>query len=118
MAELVERGKMRNIGLSEAAPATVRRAHAVQPLAAVQSAGRATPRAECRRSAASSGSASSPTGRAGKCGRLDVNDPRARHPGRRDARAAPAPGECPASRHAARRLALPSWDHALPDRRR
>ena len=37
MAELVEQGKVRHIGLSEAAPATIRRAHAVHPLTAVQS---------------------------------------------------------------------------------
>ena len=36
MAELVEQGKVRHIGLSEAAPATIRRAHAVHPIAAVQ----------------------------------------------------------------------------------
>jgi aryl-alcohol dehydrogenase-like predicted oxidoreductase len=36
MAELVEQGKVRYIGLSEAAPETIRRAHAVHPLAAVQ----------------------------------------------------------------------------------
>lgn len=36
LAELVEAGKVRHIGLSEAAPATIRRAHAVHPLAAVQ----------------------------------------------------------------------------------
>jgi aryl-alcohol dehydrogenase-like predicted oxidoreductase len=37
MARLVERGKARAIGLSEAAPETIRRAHAVYPIAAVQS---------------------------------------------------------------------------------
>jgi len=37
MARLVEGGKARAIGLSEAAPETVRRAHAVYPIAAVQS---------------------------------------------------------------------------------
>ena len=37
MAQLVERGKVRALGLSEAAPATIRRAHAVHPIAAVQS---------------------------------------------------------------------------------
>lgn len=37
MADLVAAGKIRHIGLSEAAPATIRRAHAVHPLAAVQS---------------------------------------------------------------------------------
>jgi aryl-alcohol dehydrogenase-like predicted oxidoreductase len=37
MAELVKEGKIRHIGLSEAAPDTVRRAHAVHPIAAVQS---------------------------------------------------------------------------------
>jgi aryl-alcohol dehydrogenase-like predicted oxidoreductase len=37
LAELVAQGKVRSIGLSEAAPATIRAAHAVHPLAAVQS---------------------------------------------------------------------------------
>ncbi|MEU1898485.1 aldo/keto reductase [Nocardiopsis dassonvillei] len=36
LGELVTAGKVRHIGLSEAAPATIRRAHAVHPLAAVQ----------------------------------------------------------------------------------
>jgi aryl-alcohol dehydrogenase-like predicted oxidoreductase len=36
MAELVQAGKVRHLGLSEAAPATIRRAHAVHPIAAVQ----------------------------------------------------------------------------------
>ncbi|HEY3333392.1 MAG TPA: aldo/keto reductase [Capsulimonadaceae bacterium] len=35
--ELISEGKVRYFGLSEAAPATIRRAHAVQPLAALQS---------------------------------------------------------------------------------
>jgi len=37
VADLVAAGKVRHFGLSEAAPATVRRAHSVQPVAAVQS---------------------------------------------------------------------------------
>ncbi|MFS0793509.1 aldo/keto reductase [Microbacterium sp. 1P10AE] len=37
MSELVSEGKVRHIGLSEASAATIRRAHAVHPLAAVQS---------------------------------------------------------------------------------
>jgi aryl-alcohol dehydrogenase-like predicted oxidoreductase len=37
MAELVKEGKVRHIGLSEAAPETIRRAHAVHPIAALQS---------------------------------------------------------------------------------
>ncbi|HZU76044.1 MAG TPA: aldo/keto reductase [Dehalococcoidia bacterium] len=37
MAELVEGGKVRHLGLSEAAAATIRRAHAVHPITAVQS---------------------------------------------------------------------------------
>jgi aryl-alcohol dehydrogenase-like predicted oxidoreductase len=37
MGRLVEKGKVRFLGLSEAAPATVRRAHAVHPIAALQS---------------------------------------------------------------------------------
>jgi aryl-alcohol dehydrogenase-like predicted oxidoreductase len=36
MAELVEEGKVRALGLSEAGPGTIRRAHAVHPLTAVQ----------------------------------------------------------------------------------
>lgn len=37
MAELVDVGKVRALGLSEAAPATIRRAHAVHPISALQS---------------------------------------------------------------------------------
>jgi aryl-alcohol dehydrogenase-like predicted oxidoreductase len=37
MGELVAAGKVRFIGLSEAAPATIRRAHATHPITAVQS---------------------------------------------------------------------------------
>jgi aryl-alcohol dehydrogenase-like predicted oxidoreductase len=37
LAELVAEGKVRHLGLSEAAPATIRRAHAVHPLTALQS---------------------------------------------------------------------------------
>lgn len=36
MAKLIEEGKVRFLGLSEAAPATIRRAHAVHPIAALQ----------------------------------------------------------------------------------
>ena len=36
MAELVQEGKVRHIGLSEAAPETLRRAHAVHPITALQ----------------------------------------------------------------------------------
>ncbi|HSP79070.1 MAG TPA: aldo/keto reductase, partial [Myxococcaceae bacterium] len=36
MAELVKQGKVRYLGLSEAAPATIRRAHAVHPISALQ----------------------------------------------------------------------------------
>ncbi|WP_448062687.1 aldo/keto reductase [Cellulomonas hominis] len=36
LAELVQAGKVRHIGLSEASPATIRRAHAVHPVTAVQ----------------------------------------------------------------------------------
>jgi aryl-alcohol dehydrogenase-like predicted oxidoreductase len=37
MAELVRQGKVRFLGLSEAAPQTIRRAHAVHPISALQS---------------------------------------------------------------------------------
>jgi aryl-alcohol dehydrogenase-like predicted oxidoreductase len=36
IATLVRQGKVRHLGLSEASPATIRRAHAVHPIAAVQ----------------------------------------------------------------------------------
>ncbi|MDA8346718.1 MAG: aldo/keto reductase [Thermaerobacter sp.] len=36
MADLVRRGKVRFLGLSEASPATIRRAHAVHPISALQ----------------------------------------------------------------------------------
>jgi aryl-alcohol dehydrogenase-like predicted oxidoreductase len=36
MAELLEEGKVRHLGLSEAAPETIRRAHAVHPISALQ----------------------------------------------------------------------------------
>jgi aryl-alcohol dehydrogenase-like predicted oxidoreductase len=36
MAELVKQGKVRYLGMSEAAPETIRRAHAVHPIAALQ----------------------------------------------------------------------------------
>ena len=36
MKELVEAGKVRHLGLSEAAPETIRRAHAVHPITALQ----------------------------------------------------------------------------------
>jgi aryl-alcohol dehydrogenase-like predicted oxidoreductase len=36
MAELVQQGKVRHLGLSEAAPTTIRRAHAVHPITALQ----------------------------------------------------------------------------------
>ncbi|HET8952813.1 MAG TPA: aldo/keto reductase [Solirubrobacteraceae bacterium] len=36
MAELVEQGKVRHLGLSEASPETIRRAHAVHPISALQ----------------------------------------------------------------------------------
>jgi aryl-alcohol dehydrogenase-like predicted oxidoreductase len=36
LAELVKEGKVRHVGLSEAAPDTIRRAHAVHPITAVQ----------------------------------------------------------------------------------
>ena len=37
MAELVQAGKVKYLGLSEASPATIRRAHAVHPITALQS---------------------------------------------------------------------------------
>jgi aryl-alcohol dehydrogenase-like predicted oxidoreductase len=66
MAELVEEGKVRQIGLSEAAPETLRRANAVHPVTALEteySLWTRTPRPKSCRPAASSASASWPTRR-------------------------------------------------------
>jgi aryl-alcohol dehydrogenase-like predicted oxidoreductase len=66
MAELVTAGKVRHLGLSEAAPATIRRAHAVHPITACRPntrCGAATPRTASSPPAPSSASPSSPTAR-------------------------------------------------------
>ena len=66
MAELVEAGKVRYLGISEAAPATVRRAHAVHPIAAGQyeySLFSREPEDDCCRCSASWASAWCPTAR-------------------------------------------------------
>ena len=68
MAELVEAGKVRHLGLSEAAPATIRRAQRVHPITAVQteySLWSRDPRRESCRRCASWASASSRTARSG-----------------------------------------------------
>ena len=48
MADLVTAGKIRYVGLSEAAPATLRRAHALHPVAALQSELSPWTRSACR----------------------------------------------------------------------
>jgi aryl-alcohol dehydrogenase-like predicted oxidoreductase len=48
MAELVTAGKIRYVGLSEASPATLRRAHALHPVAALQSELSPWTRSACR----------------------------------------------------------------------
>ena len=69
MAELVEAGKVRYLGLSEASPETIRRAHAVHPITALQTEyslwTRDPRRRSCRR-CASSASASWRTRRSGR----------------------------------------------------
>jgi aryl-alcohol dehydrogenase-like predicted oxidoreductase len=57
MARLVEEGKVRALGLSEVSAATLRRAHAVHPIAPCRPSircGPATPRSRCWRPAATS----------------------------------------------------------------
>jgi aryl-alcohol dehydrogenase-like predicted oxidoreductase len=71
LARLVEQGKVRHLGISEAAPSTLRRAHATHPMAALQTEYSlwtrdpedepATPRTSCSTPARSSASATSPT---------------------------------------------------------
>ena len=67
MAGLVKAGKVRYLGLSEAAPATIRRAHAVHPIAALQTEyslwTREPPRRRSAAAARSSASRSSRTAR-------------------------------------------------------
>jgi aryl-alcohol dehydrogenase-like predicted oxidoreductase len=66
MKGLVEAGKVHYLGISEAAPATIRRANAVHPVTALQSEYSlftATPRASCWPPSASWTSASSPSPR-------------------------------------------------------
>jgi aryl-alcohol dehydrogenase-like predicted oxidoreductase len=75
MAELVQAGKVRFLGLSEAAPETIRRAHATHPITALQTEYSlwtrdveengvlATRRTACSPRCASSGSATWPTAR-------------------------------------------------------
>jgi aryl-alcohol dehydrogenase-like predicted oxidoreductase len=64
MKELVEAGKVRFLGLSEAGVGTIRKAHAVHPISALQSSTRSLPatwRTTCCRPSASSASVSYPT---------------------------------------------------------
>ncbi len=66
MARLVEQGKVRFLGLSEAAPRTIRRAHATHPITALEteySSGRARWKRKSFPPAGSSASASSLTAR-------------------------------------------------------
>ena len=66
MAELVDAGKVRFLGLSEAAPETIRRAHAVHPISALQteySLWSRDPEDEILATVRELGSASSPTAR-------------------------------------------------------
>ena len=63
MAELVTTGKVRHIGLSEAAPQTIRRAHTVHPIAAVQTEYSLWTSASCRAAPPACGSRTTPSPR-------------------------------------------------------
>src|SRR5579883_1584553 len=92
MARLVEQGKVRFLGLCEARPERIRRAHAVHPIAAVQSEFSLLYRAEAMETRALTRDlgiafvAYAPLGRSLLAGvvpdlaRLDEGDTRARHP--------------------------------------
>jgi aryl-alcohol dehydrogenase-like predicted oxidoreductase len=92
MARLIQQGKVRAIGLSEAAPATIRRAHKIHPIAAVQSEYSLLYRAEAEavrettRALGISFVAYSPlgrgllTGQVPSSGELKPGDTRGRHP--------------------------------------
>jgi len=69
VGELVQAGEVRHLGLSEPAAATIRRAHAIFPVTAVQSeysSGPATPNPKCYPPSPNSASASSPSAPFGK----------------------------------------------------
>ncbi len=90
MARLVEQGKVRFLGLSEARPETIRRAHAVHPIAAVQTEYSLLYRAEAEETRATTKAlgigfvAYSPLGRGFLTGAIrrfaDVDGRRAAHP--------------------------------------
>jgi aryl-alcohol dehydrogenase-like predicted oxidoreductase len=92
MARLVEQGKVRHLGLCEARPERIRRAHAVHPIAAVQSEfsllyrEEATETRELTRDLGIAFVAYSPLGRSLLAGvvpdlaHLDAGDTRGRHP--------------------------------------
>jgi len=90
MARLVEQGKVRYLGLSEARPETIRRAHAVHPIAAVQTEYSLLYRAEAEETRETTRSlgigfvAYSPLGRGFLTGAIrqfaDVDGRRAAHP--------------------------------------
>ena len=64
LADLVREGKIRHIGMSEASPRTIERAHNVHPITAVQSeyrSGPATPKLRCCPRAEGCGIGSCPT---------------------------------------------------------
>ena len=123
MSRLVERGKVRSLGLSEAAPATIRRAHSVHPISAVQleySLLYRQPRRRRWRRVASSGSRSSRTRPSGAdllSGRIQSAAEIPRMTGSasirasgRELRAQPAPRRPDRRRSPGRR------DHAVPAR--
>jgi Aldo/keto reductase family len=64
--ELIEAGKVRHFGLSEAGVQTIRRAHAVQPSRASTRCGGASPRRRSCRRSRSSGSGSCPSARSAR----------------------------------------------------
>ncbi len=90
MARLVEQGKVRFLGLSEARPATIRRAHAVHPIAVVQTEYSLLYRAEAEETRETTNAlgigfvAYSPLGRGFLTGAIrslaDVDARRAQHP--------------------------------------
>ncbi len=109
MAELVEAGKVRHLGLSEAAPETIRRAHAVHPITALQteySVFAREPEAEILPTCRELGIgfvAYSPLGRGFLSGRFCQSGRAGR--GRLPAEPAPLPGREPGGEHEDRRQA-------------
>ena len=122
LAGLVTEGKVLHIGLSEAGPGTIRRAHAVHPLAALQTStrcGPATRKPSCCRCCAGWASASSPTPRSATASSPARSAPPTTSPTTTGARPTPAsPARTSSATWPSSTRSRPSPPRPAPHRRR